>query len=398
MNKLTIDDIQLKGKRVLVRVDFNIPLDAEGNIADDLRIRASLPTIRKIIESGGRAILMSHLGRPKGKAVPELRMLPAALRLSEYLKKEVKLAPDCVGEEPRRLSEELKDGEILLLENLRFHSEETANDPEFSRQLAELGDVYVNDAFGTAHRAHASTEGVTHYISPCAAGYLMEKEIEFLGRAIENPQRPFAAVLGGAKVSGKAELIDRLLEKVDAILIGGGMCFTFLKAQGLEIGDSLVEEDLVQTAKDTIVRAREKGVELTLMEDAVIAREISDEAEVRVVRADAIEAGWKGLDIGERTAERFAETIKSSRTVLWNGPMGVFEIKPFASGTETVARAMAEATGKGAVTVVGGGDTAAAVKKFGFEDKVSHVSTGGGASLEFLSGLTLPGIAALTDR
>ncbi len=398
MNKLTIDDIELVGKRALVRVDFNIPLDENGSITDDLRIRASLPTIRKIIESGGRAVLMSHMGRPKGKVVPELRMTPAALRLSEYLKKEVKLAPDCVGAETLNIAEGLTDGEALLLENLRFHKEETENDPEFARQLAELGEVYINDAFGTAHRAHASTEGITHYLSPAAAGYLMEKEIEFLGRAIENPPHPFVAVLGGAKVSGKVELIERLIGRVDAILVGGGMCFTFLKAQGLNVGDSLVEEDLIQTASATLSKAAAQGAEMSLLQDVVIAREISAETDVKTVSANEIEAGWKGLDIGPRTAEYFAERIAGAQTVLWNGPMGVFETSPFAGGTERVALAMAAATQNGATTVVGGGDTAAAARKFGVDAKVSHVSTGGGASLEFLSGLSLPGLEALTDK
>ena len=398
MNKLTIDDIELKGKRVLVRVDFNVPLNENGEITDDLRIRSSLPTIRKIIESGGKAILMSHLGRPKGKVNPALRMTPVALRLSEYLKQGIKLAPDCTSAETTGMAEELKEGEILLLENLRFHPEETSNDPNFARRLASLGEVYVNDAFGTAHRAHASTEGVTHYISPCAAGYLMQKEIDFLGKALEEPAQPFIAVLGGAKVAGKIEIIESLLNRVNTILVGGGMSFTFLKAEGKEIGDSMLEEDILSLAADTLSKARDAGVELILPEDVVAARDISNDSPAQSISVDDIEPGWKGLDIGPKTAVVFAEKVKSARTVLWNGPMGVFELGQFASGTETVAKALAEATEGGAITVVGGGDSAAAINKYGLEEKVSHVSTGGGASLEFLGGIKLPGIAALTDR
>jgi len=398
MNKLTIDDIALAGKRVLVRVDFNVPLDEEGTITDDLRIRTSLPTIRKIVESGGRAILMSHMGRPKGKVIPELRMTPVALRLSEYMKQEIKLAPDCVGEETRKMAMDLQDGEILLLENLRFHAEETSNDAGFAEQLAELGEVFINDAFGTAHRAHASTEGVTHHISPCAAGYLMQKEIDYLGGALEHPQRPFVAVLGGAKVAGKIEIIESLLNRVDTILVGGGMSFTFLKAEGREIGDSLLEQDKLPLAEETLRKARAAEVEILLPKDVIIAREMSQDAEAQTVGIDGIEPGWKGLDIGAETAKMFASKVKQARTVLWNGPMGVFEMDKFSQGTEIVARALAEATENGAVTVVGGGDSAAAVSKYNLNDKVSHVSTGGGASLEFLGGLELPGIAALTDK
>lgn len=398
MPKLTIDDIALKGKRVLVRVDFNVPIDENGYITDDLRIRESLPTIRKIIKSGGKAILMSHLGRPKGKRKPEFSMLPTALRLSEYLKMEIKTAPDCIGEETKKMAMDLKDGEILVLENLRFHNEEEGNDPEFAHQLAELGEVYVNDAFGTAHRAHASTEGVTKFMKPCAAGYLMKKEIEFLGKAIQNPDKPFAAILGGAKVAGKIEIIDTILDKVDSVVIGGGMAFTFLKAEGKEVGGSLLEADKIELAKETLKKARAAKVEILLPVDVIAAAEVKADAPHKAVSVDAIDPSWKGLDIGPKTAKIFADKIKSSRTLLWNGPMGVFEMDAFAEGTKAVAQALADATAKGAISVVGGGDSAAAIQGFGFADKVSHVSTGGGASLEFLGGLVLPGIAALTEK
>ena len=398
MPKLTIDDIQIKGKRILMRVDFNVPLDENGSITDDLRIRSSLPSIRKVIESGGKLILMSHLGRPKGKVNPKMKMTPVGLRLSEYLKKEIKLAPDCIGEETFSMAMELKEGEILLLENLRFHPEEEKNDSEFSKKLASLGEIYINDAFGTAHRAHASTEGVTHHLPVCAAGYLMMKEMEYLGRLIENPQRPFTAVLGGAKVAGKIEIIEQLLDKVNAVLIGGGMSFTFLKAEGYEIGASLCEEDKLDLARDTLRKARDKGIDIILPKDIVLAAEIDPDATVNTVPADKIEPGLKGLDIGPETAALFVDRINESRTVLWNGPMGVFEVDAFADGTKVIAKALGEATAKGALTVVGGGDSAAAINKYGLSEKVSHVSTGGGASLEFLGGITLPGIAALTDK
>ena len=398
MPKLTIDDIQIKGKRILMRVDFNVPLDENGSITDDLRIRSSLPSIRKVIESGGKLILMSHLGRPKGKVNPKMKMTPVGLRLSEYLKKEIKLASDCIGEETFSMAMELKEGEILLLENLRFHPEEEKNDSEFSKKLASLGEIYINDAFGTAHRAHASTEGVTHHLPVCAAGYLMMKEMEYLGRLIENPQRPFTAVLGGAKVAGKIEIIEQLLDKVNAVLIGGGMSFTFLKAEGYEIGASLCEEDKLDLARDTLRKARDKGIDIILPKDIVLAAEIDPDATVNTVPADKIEPGLKGLDIGPETAALFVDRINESRTVLWNGPMGVFEVDAFADGTKVIAKALGEATAKGALTVVGGGDSAAAINKYGLSEKVSHVSTGGGASLEFLGGITLPGIAALTDK
>jgi len=398
MPKLTIDDLSLQGKRALVRVDFNVPIDESGHITDDLRIRESLPTIRKIIASGGKAILMSHLGRPKGKVAPEMRLTPVGLRLSEYLKQEIKLAPDCIGAETEQMAMNLSDGEVLLLENLRFHNEEEKNDPAFAQALAKLGEIYINDAFGTAHRAHASTEGVTHYIKTCAAGYLMQKEIDYLGKAIYNPAKPFVAVLGGAKVAGKIEIIEQILKKVNTVIIGGGMSFTFLKAQGKEIGGSLLEADKLDLARDTLKKAHEENVEILLPVDAVVAQAIDAHADIKVVPIDEIGVDWKGLDIGPRTANIYASVIRKSKTALWNGPMGVFEMDKFADGTKIVAGALADATKSGAITVVGGGDSAAAIDKFGLSDKVSHVSTGGGASLEFLGGLVLPGIAALTEK
>ncbi|NQS97097.1 MAG: phosphoglycerate kinase [candidate division Zixibacteria bacterium] len=397
MPKLTIDDIDLKGKRILVRVDFNVPLDENGIITDDYRIRSSLPTINKVLDSGGKLILMSHMGRPKGYD-PKLKMTPVGLRLSEYLKREVKLAPDCIGEETEKMALELKPGEILLLENLRFHRGETKNDSDFSWQLAKLGDVYVNDAFGTAHRAHASTEGVTHHIAICAAGYLMQKEIEYLGKIISNPNRPLVAILGGAKVAGKIEIIQNLINMTDTILVGGGMSYTFLKAEGVEIGNSLLEADKLTLAVETLRKARQAGVDLFLPTDVVIAPEADPNATTTIVPITEIKIGLKGLDIGPETAKLFADKIKKAKTILWNGPMGVFEVPPFAAGTKTIVEALAEATTQGAVTVVGGGDSAAAVKKYKLEDKITHISTGGGASLEFLAGQILPGIEALNDK
>ena len=398
MPKLTIDDLDLRGKRVLVRVDFNVPLNEEGSITDDLRIRAALPTIRKILRDGGRAILMSHLGRPKGKIVPEMRLTPAGLRLSEYLKQEIKLAPDCIGEETVQMAMDLQDGEILLLENLRFHQEETDNDPAFAQELAKLGEVYINDAFGTAHRAHASTEGVTHFIDVCAAGYLMQKELDYLSGAVSSPKKPFVAVLGGAKVAGKIEIIEHLLDKADTIIVGGGMSYTFLKAMGKEIGHSLLEEDKIDLAKETLAKARAAKVELLLPSDVIVAAEFKEDAESKTVAADGIEADWMGLDIGPESAKLFADKIKSAKTVLWNGPMGVFEMDKFDAGTIAVANALVEATASGGITIVGGGDSSAALQKYGHADKVSHVSTGGGASLELLGGIELPGVAALSDK
>jgi phosphoglycerate kinase len=391
----SIDDLALSGRRVLVRVDFNVPLDDDGNVTDDKRIAESLPTIRRIIEAGGRGVLMSHLGRPKGSRTEKYSLRPAAARLSELLGREVRLAPDCVGPEVEGMVAAMNDGEVLLLENLRFHKEEEANDPTFARALARLGDVYVNDAFGTAHRAHASTEGVTRFIEDKGAGYLLTKELKFLGDAVRNPARPFVAVLGGSKVSGKIDVINALLDRCDTIVIGGGMMFTFYRAQGKEVGASLVEEDRIEVARAILEEAAKRGRTVMLPEDVVVADRFAADAATREVSIDAIPAGWMGLDIGPRTRERFAATIRDARTVVWNGPMGVFEMEPFAAGTRAVADALVAATRSGATTVVGGGDSAAAIAQFGLEDEVSHVSTGGGASLEFLEGKVLPGVAAL---
>jgi len=397
MNKLTIDNLQLKGKRVLMRVDFNVPLDENQNITDDTRIRASLPSILKVINDGGRLILMSHLGRPKGKPNPKFSLKPVAEKLSQLIGKEVKFAPDCVGEEIKKMSDELKDGEVLLLENLRFHEEEEKNDAEFAKKLAELGDVYVNDAFGSAHRAHASTEGVTKHFRENAAGYLMQKELEYLSKAVGNPERPYTAILGGAKISGKIDVIQNLMSKVDNLLIGGGMAFTFLRAMGLEIGKSLLEEDRIEMAKEILEKAKTQNINLVLPVDVVIANSFSNDAKTEIVDVNSIRPDWQGLDIGPKTIELFKSYIGNSKTVVWNGPMGVFEFDNFAKGTFEIAKALADASQNGVVTIVGGGDSSAAIAKAGLEDKVSHVSTGGGASLEFLEGKALPGVIALTD-
>lgn len=397
MNKLSIEDLELKGKKVLVRVDFNVPLDENLKITDDIRIVSALPTIKKIIDEGGKAILMSHLGRPKGEKKAEFSLKPAALRLSELLDKDVRFAPDCVGDEVKAIVSGLKNGDVLLLENLRFHNAETKNDPEFSKQLAELGDIYVNDAFGSAHRAHASTEGVTKYIDICASGYLMQKELEFLGKAIANPERPFTAILGGAKISGKIDVIENLLPKVDTLIIGGGMAYTFIKAMDYDIGKSLLEEDRINMAKNILEKAENSAVKFLLPTDVVIADEFSNDSPKQTVDIDMIPSDKMGMDIGKKTTGIFVEEILNSKTIIWNGPMGVFEFDNFAAGTNAVAKALVEATEKGAVTIIGGGDSAAAIKKAGLADKVSHVSTGGGASLEFLEGKQLPGVIALTD-
>src|SRR3972149_3532346 len=397
MNKLTIDDLKLKDKRVLVRVDFNVPLNEKKEVADDTRIVESLPTIKKILGEGGKAILMSHLGRPKGKD-PNLNLALVAKRLEKLLGKPVKFVDDCIGEKVEKAVSELKSGECLLLENLRFYPQEEKNDPEFAKSLAKLGDVYVNDAFGTAHRAHASTEGVTKYFKECAAGYLMQKELKYLSMALSQPKRPFVAILGGSKISGKIDVIKNLMDKVDTLLIGGGMAFTFYKALGKEIGSSLVEMDKVELAKEILLEAGKKKVDLELPLDFVIAPEAKEDAVTKVVDKDNIPAGWKGLDIGPKTEELFKQKIEKANTVVWNGPMGVFEVEKFARGTMEVAKELAEVTRKNAVTIVGGGDSVAALVKANLEKKMTHVSTGGGASLEFLEGKTLPGIAALTDK
>jgi len=398
MNKLSIDKLELTGKRVLVRVDFNVPLDENQNITDDRRITSSLPTIKKIISSGGKAILMSHLGRPKGKPNPKYSLKPAAKRLSELLGKEVKLAPDCVGDEVKIIVNGMAGGDVILLENLRFHEEEEKNNPEFAKKLAELGDIYVNDAFGSAHRAHASTEGVTKYIQKNAAGYLMQKELDYLGTAVSNPDRPYCAILGGAKISGKIDVINNLLGKVDTLIIGGGMAFTFFKADGKEIGKSLLEEEKVGLAKELLGKIKNSKVKFLLPVDVVVADEFKNESPAQTVSIDKIPSNKMGLDIGSETIKLFKDELLKSKTIVWNGPMGVFEMDNFAKGTFAIAEALAEATKKGATTIVGGGDSAAAISKVGLDEKVSHVSTGGGASLEFLEGKELPGVAALTDN
>jgi phosphoglycerate kinase len=398
MNKLTINDIDLKNKKVLVRVDFNVPLDDNLNITDDIRITSSLPTIKKIISDGGMAILMSHLGRPKGKPNPKYSLKPVAVRLSQLLGKEVKLAPDCIGDQVKTMVAAMKPGDVILLENLRFHEEEEKNNPEFAKQLAELGDVYVNDAFGSAHRAHASTEGLTKFISVSVAGYLMQKELDYLGGAIDNPKRPYLAILGGAKISGKIDVIMNLFSKVDSMIIGGGMAYTFYKAEGKEIGTSLLEPEKIDVAKQVLEKAKTSKMKLIFPVDVVVAKEFNNDSPSEVVSINKMPSDKMGLDIGPESIKLFREEILKSKTIVWNGPMGVFEMDNFAKGTYAVAQALVEATGKGAITVIGGGDSAAAIAKAGLADKVSHVSTGGGASLEFLEGKILPGVAALTDK
>ena len=398
MKKLTINDIDVRGKRVLVRVDFNVPLDENRKITDDTRIVESLPTIKKILSSGGKAILMSHLGRPKGKPKPEFSLRPTAVRLAELLGKNVAFATDCIGEPAESAVAKLKDGECLLLENLRFHNEEEANDPAFAKALAKLGDLYVNDAFGSAHRAHASTEGITKFVPVSVAGFLMQKELDYLGAAVDNPIRPFAAILGGAKISGKIDVIQNLMSKVDTLMIGGGMAYTFFKAQGLEIGKSLLEADKVELASQILAGVEKKTVKFLLPIDCVVAASFANDAERKVVAKDKIPGDWQALDIGPATVELFSNEIRKSKTVVWNGPMGVFEFPNFAVGTNAIGRALVEATKKGATTIVGGGDSAAALTQAGMAKGVTHVSTGGGASLEFLEGQILPGVAALTDK
>jgi len=397
MNKLSIDKLNLKDKRVLVRVDFNVPLDEELKITDDIRIVSSLSTIKKIISDGGKAILMSHLGRPKGKVNSKFSLKPAAVRLGELLKQDVKLAPDCIGDEVKKIVSQMKSGDVVLLENLRFHEEEEKNDSQFAKQLAELGDVYVNDAFGSAHRAHASTEGVTKYIKQCAAGYLMQKELDYLGSAITNPQRPYCAILGGAKISGKIDVIMNLLDKVDTMIIGGGMAYTFYKAQGKEIGKSLLEAEKIDLAKEVLDKVNKSKVKFLMPVDVVVADEFKNDSPSKVVSVNDIPADKMGLDIGPETRKLFSAEILKAKTIVWNGPMGVFEMDNFAKGTNAVAETLVQATKNGSITIIGGGDSAAAISKAGLDDKVSHVSTGGGASLEFLEGKVLPGVAALSE-
>ncbi len=394
MAKKTVRDIDVTGKRVLVRVDFNVPLDKSGRVSDATRIRAAIPTIDYLIQQKSKVILCSHLGRPKGKVDEKYKMDPAASRLSELLGRPVKKVDDCVGEVPRSAIEQMQGGDVVLLENLRFYPEEEKNDEAFAKELAALADIYVNDAFGTAHRAHASTEGVTEFL-PAVAGFLMEKELDMLGRLLANPEHPFVAIIGGAKVSDKIAVLSNLLEKVDTLIIGGGMANTFLKAQGLNIGKSLLEADKTDMAKNLMREARSKGVHLLLPVDVVVAPGAAPDAEPKTVPVDKIPAEWMALDIGPETVGDFAEVLKTARTVVWNGPMGVFEMKPFAGGTEAIARELSRVEG---ITVVGGGDSVAAVRKAGVADLITHISTGGGAALEFLEGKQLPGVVALLDK
>jgi phosphoglycerate kinase len=399
MAKKTCRDIELKGKRVLVRVDFNVPLNQHGQITDDVRIRAALPTLEYLLDQGAALVLMSHLGRPKGQRVDALSLRPVAARLGELLQKSVRLSPDCLGAEVDEQVQGLTPGQVLLLENLRFHAGEEANDAEFARQLAACGEVYVNDAFGAAHRAHASTEGVTHHIDAAVSGFLLEKELQYLDEAIKNPTRPFVVLLGGAKVSGKIEIIEHLMDKVEALLIGGGMAFTFYKAMGLEIGDSLLEEEGIAVAREAQKKAQAAGVDLVLPVDCVVADRFAADAKTQTVACEAIPAGWQGLDIGPQTRRLFAERINQAKTLIWNGPLGVCEMEPFATGTQAVAHAVAQATReKGMVSIIGGGDTAAAIAQAGLDRQMTHISTGGGASLELLGGRVLPGVAALTQQ
>ncbi|MSR92983.1 phosphoglycerate kinase [Clostridiaceae bacterium 68-1-5] len=396
LNKKSIDDIQVKGKRVLVRCDFNVPL-IDGKITDENRLVAALPTIQKLITDGGRVILCSHLGKPKGEPVPELSLAPVAVRLSQLLDKEVVFAADkeVVGEEAKKAVAAMKDGDVVLLENTRYRAEETKNGEAFSKELASLCDIFVNDAFGTAHRAHCSNVGVTQFVETAVVGYLMQKEIDFLGNAVNNPERPFVAILGGAKVSSKISVIENLLDKVDTLIIGGGMAYTFAKAKGGSVGKSLLEEDYCEYARNMIQKAKEKGVNLLLPLDNVIADDFSNDANRQVVKEGEIPEGWEGLDIGPLTVKSFCDAVQDARTVVWNGPMGCFEMPNFAHGTEAVAKALAQTE---ATTIIGGGDSAAAVNQLGYGDKMTHISTGGGASLEFLEGKELPGVAAANDK
>ena len=392
--KKVITDVTVDHKKVFVRADFNVPLDENGHITDDTRIQKTLPTIRYLLDHHAAVILASHLGRPKGKVVPAYSLKPVAARLTELLGQPVQMAPDCVGAETEKMAAGLKDGDVLLLENLRFHAEEEKNDPEFSRQLASLADVGIDDAFGCCHRAHASVAGIAEYL-PLAAGFLLEKEIRFLGDAVENPAHPFAAIIGGAKVSDKIGVINNLLEKVDTLIVGGGMAYTFFKAQGYGVGSSLCEEDKIDLAKDMLKKAEEKGVKFLLPVDNKLGDKFAEDCQTQYTDSDKIPEGWMGMDIGPKSIELFCNAVKDAGTVIWNGPMGVFEFPAFAEGTLEVAKAIAAS---GAISIIGGGDSVAAVTKLGFADKMTHISTGGGASLEFLEGLELPGIAALNEK
>jgi len=399
VSKKTVNDLSssdLQGKRVLVRADFNVPVDDQGNITDDTRIRAALPTIQNLTSKGAKVILCSHFGRPKG-VDEKLRLTPVAKRLSEVLGQSVVKCDDCIGDEVAAKVGAMSNGDVILLENVRFYPEEEKNDSEFAKKLASIADLYVNDAFGTAHRAHASTEGVTHYLKPSVAGLLVEKELQYLQNAIENPQRPLAAIVGGSKVSSKIGVIDTLLDKVDYLLLGGGMIFTFYKARGLNVGKSLVEEDKLELAKTLEAKAKERGVSLLLPTDVVVADSFSPDANAQTVSIENIPDGWMGLDIGPDSIKVFQDALNQCKSVIWNGPMGVFEFDKFAAGTEAIAHTLAELTPKGTTTIIGGGDSVAAVEKVGLASQMSHISTGGGASLELLEGKELPGIAALDE-
>ena len=394
LNKKTVEDIDVAGKRVLVRCDFNVPFDGEGNISDPKRINEAMKTIKYLVDHKAKVILCSHLGRPKGEFNMKYSLAPVAAYLSKALGQEVKMAKDVIGESAKSIAASLQDGEVELIENVRFHKEEEKNDPAFAKELASMAEIYVNDAFGTAHRAHASTAGVADYL-PAVCGYLIQKEISIMGGALADPKRPFVAILGGAKVSDKIGVINNLIDKVDTLIIGGGMAYTFMKSLGYSIGTSICEDDKVEMAKDMMAKAKEKGVAFLIPEDTVIADKYDANAEAKIVPADSIPDDWMGLDIGPKTREKFAAAIKNAGTVVWNGPMGVSEWEKFAAGTIAVANAVAES---GAISIIGGGDSAAAVEKLGFADKMTHISTGGGASLEFLEGLVLPGIACLNEK
>jgi len=394
LNKKSVKDVDLKGKRVFCRVDFNVPMQ-DGQITDETRIRAALPTIQYLQEQGAKVILASHLGRPKGQVVEEMRLTPVAKRLSELLSKDVKKADEAYGDSVKSLIADMNEGDVLLLENVRFYPGEEKNDAELAKAFAELADIYVNDAFGAAHRAHASTEGIAHHI-PAVSGFLMDKELEVIGKALSNPERPFTAIIGGAKVKDKIGVIDNLLEKVDNLIIGGGLAYTFVKAQGHEVGKSLLEADKIDLAKSFMEKAKEKGVNFYMPVDAVIADKFGADANTQIVAIEEIPADWEALDIGPKTAELYRDVIKKSKLVIWNGPMGVFEIDKFANGTKAVAEALAES--KDTYSIIGGGDSAAAVEKFNLADQMSHISTGGGASLEFMEGKELPGVTALNDK
>jgi len=394
MNKKSIKDIDIKGKRVIMRVDFNVPLDSDLNITDDSRIQKSLETIKYIVSNQGKLILMSHLGRPKGEVNPKLSLKPVAKRLSELLGKPVKALGDCIGDEVISEISKIQEGDVILLENLRFHKAETKNDPEFAKELASLGEVFVNDAFGTCHRAHASTEGITHYLES-AAGFLVQKEIEYFEQVLTSPKKPLIFILGGAKVSDKIPVIENMMRKADAILIGGAMAYTFMKAKSISIGSSRLEEEMLDTAKKILKLAAESGVKIILPTDHVVTESVENPSGAKTTDSETIEEGWMGVDIGPKTIKLFSDKIKDAGTIIWNGPVGIFEIDEFSKGSESLAQTIGDS---GAISVIGGGDTAACVAKFSLSDKMSHISTGGGASLEYLEGKVLPGIAALSDK